>query len=33
MSKKTFIVLYILLSLWMLLLGSVYMYTLYRVPL
>lgn len=33
MNKKTFMVLYILLSLWMLLLGSVYMYTLYRVPL
>lgn len=33
MNKKTFIVLYILLSMWMLLLGSVYMYTLYRVPL
>ena len=33
MNKKTFIIIYILLSLWMLLLGSVYMYTLYRVPL
>ena len=33
MNKKTFVILYILLSMWMLLLGSVYMYTLYRVPL
>jgi MFS transporter, OFA family, oxalate/formate antiporter len=33
MTKKTFIILYMLLSMWMLLLGSVYMYTLYRVPL
>lgn len=33
MNKKTFTMLYILLSVWMLLLGSIYMYTIYRVPL
>jgi MFS family permease len=32
MTKKTFILLYIILAIWMLLLGSVYMYTLYRIP-
>jgi len=32
MTKKTFFTLYILLGLWLLLLGSVYMYTLYRIP-